>query len=53
MLPVSMGSEPQVWDLDSIRSAQGSDDFLGRLRLPLQRLLQSPVELNEKLEARS
>ena len=41
----------EVWDKDFVRTAQGSDDFLGRLRLPMANLLQNQAaELNQRLE---
>jgi len=41
----------EVWDKDFVRTTQGSDDFLGRLRLPMAKLLQKrAAELNQRLE---
>lgn len=43
--------EFSVWDKDFVRTTQGSDDFLGRLRLPMAKLLQKrAAELNQRLE---
>eukprot|EP00438_Fugacium_kawagutii_P008421 Skav234467 [mRNA] locus=scaffold1647:259705:265279:+ [translate_table: standard] len=43
----------KVWDKDFVRTTQGSDDFLGRLRLPMAHLLQhEKAELNQPLEDR-
>jgi len=39
-----------VWDEDTVRTAQGSDDFLGRLRIPMAQILQRGAELNQRLE---
>ena len=45
----------QVWDEDHIRAAQGSDDSLGLLRCPFNRLLREggEVDLKQKLEDRT
>ena len=41
----------EVWDKDFVRTAQGSDDFLGRLRLPMVDLLRNrEAELSQRLE---
>ena len=40
----------EVWDEDTVRTAQGSDDFLGRLRIPMAQILQRGAELNQRLE---
>lgn len=47
------GSEVEltVWDEDTVRQLQGSDDFLGRLRVPLESIMRhGPVALHEALQ---
>merc|ERR1712066_1053842 len=55
-LPVNKFHESEtldisVWDEDEVRSFQGSDDFLGRISVPMLRLFQRPdlTFENEKL----
>ncbi|CAJ1460019.1 unnamed protein product, partial [Effrenium voratum] len=39
-----------VWDLDSVRVAQGSDDYLGILKVPMAKVWHGDLELKQKLE---
>jgi len=43
--------EVSVWDYDSNKTLQGSDDFLGRLSIPLRQVIEdSPLQMRRRLD---